>query len=130
MVDLVSTRVGSIKDAAEKLHAVPFSVYTMDSVLYDAVYVADGAKSAENLTLHMNAVRFLQNAYVHCKPIGVSGAGHELFKLACPRVNDKGEAGVVIGLKPANDFLASMSRHRYWERENTLKPGFEQKPDV
>jgi len=130
MVDLVSTRVGMIKDAAGKLFEVPFSVYTVDSVLFDAVYIADGAKSAENLTLHMNAVRFLQNAYVHCKPIGVSGAGRELFKLGCPRVNDKGEPGVVIGLKLAGDFLGLMSRHRYWERENTLKPGFEQKPDV
>lgn len=129
-VDLVSTRVGSIKDSGGKLHPVPASVYTVDSVLYDAIYVADGADSAENLTLHMNAVRFLQNAYVHCKPIGVSGAGHELFKLACSRVNDQGEAGVTIGQKPSADFLTSMSRHRYWERENTLKPGFEQKPDV
>lgn len=130
MADLVSTRVGTIKDSAGKLHPVGFSVYTVDSVLYDAVYIADGAKSAENLTLHMNAVRFVQNAYVHCKPIGVSGAGHELFKLACSRVNDKGEAGVTIGVKQTAEFLASMGHHRYWERENTLKPGFEQKPDV
>ncbi len=130
MVDLVSTRVGMIKDAGGKLFEVPFSVYTVDSVLFDAVYIADGAKSAENLTLHMNAVRFLQNAYVHCKPIGVSGAGRELFKLGCPRVNGKGEPGIVIGLKLADDFLGLMSRHRYWERENTLKPGFEQKPEV
>ncbi|MCW5872432.1 MAG: catalase [Candidatus Eremiobacteraeota bacterium] len=129
-VELISTRVGMVKDSAEKLHPVGFSVYTVDSVLYDAVYVADGAKSAENLTMHMNAVRFLQNAYVHCKPIGVSGAGQELFKLACPRVNDKGEAGVTIGLKRADEFIASMARHRYWERESTLKPGFEQRPDV
>jgi catalase len=128
MADLVSTRVGNIKDRDGKLHPVSFSVYTVDSVLYDAVYIADGAKSAENLTLHMNAVRFLQNAYVHCKPIGVSGAGLELFKLGCPRVNDKGEAGITIGLKETAEFLASMSRHRYWERENTLKPGFEQNP--
>ena len=130
MVDLVSTRVGSIKDSSAKIHPVHFSVYTVDSVLYDAVYLADGEKSAENLTLHMNAVRFVQNAYVHCKPIGVSGAGHELFKLACTRVNDEGEAGVTIGTQPTDAFLASMLRHRYWERENTLKPGFEQKPDA
>lgn len=129
-VDLVSTRVGNIKDSSGKLHPAPASVYTMDSVLYDAVYLVDGAKSAENLTLHMNAVRFVQNAYVHCKPIGVSGAGRELFKLACSRVNDKGEAGVTIGVQPTANFLASMSRHRYWERENTLKPGFEEKPEA
>lgn len=130
LAELVSTRVGSIKDSAGKLHPVPFSVYTVDSVLFDAVYIADGAKSAESLTLHINAVRFVQNAYVHCKSIGVSGAGRELFKLACSRVNDKGEAGVVIGPKVAADFMTSMSTHRYWERESALKPGFEPKPDA
>jgi catalase len=129
-IDLVSTRVGSIKDAAGQSHPVPFSVYTVDSVLFDAVYIADGSKCAENLTLHINAVRFVQNAYVHCKPIGVSGAGLQLFAMACPRVNSKGEAGVVIGLKLAANFLASLSIHRYWERENTLKPGFEQNPEA
>ena len=118
--DLVATRVGKIKDASGKLSEAPFSVYTVDSVLFDAVYVADGS---ESLKLHINAVRFLQNAYVHCKAIGVSGSGRELLKLSCPQVSDKGEAGVVIGQKPADDFLALMSQHRYWERESKLKPG-------
>lgn len=130
LVELVSTRVGLIKDAQEKTIKAPFSIYTVDSVLFDAIYVADGPTSAKNLSMHINAVRFVQNAYVHCKPIGVSGAGHQLFKLACPDVSDTGEAGVLIGTRLEGNFIATLGNHRYWERENALKPGFEQKPDL
>ena len=130
LVELVSTRVGLIKDAQEKTVKAPFSIYTVDSVLFDAIYVADGPTSAKNLSMHINAVRFVQNAYVHCKPIGVSGAGHQLFKLACPDVSDTGEAGVLIGTRLEGNFIATLGNHRYWERENALKPGFEQKPDL
>jgi catalase len=130
LVELVSTRVGKIKDSGGKLHMAPFSIYTVDSVLFDALYLVDGVKSVENLSLHINALRFLQNAYVHCKPVGISGSACELLKLACPKVNPQGQAGLLVGLKISAEFVGSLSRHRYWERENTLKPGFEEKPDV
>ncbi|MFN8613727.1 MAG: catalase [Vulcanimicrobiota bacterium] len=130
--ELVATRVGKIKDEAGRLHPADFSIYTVDSVLFDAVYVADGKKSVETLAQHINAQRFLQTAYIHCKPLAVVGEGLRLLKLACPGANDRGEAGLLTGpggAELASSFLKAIGQHRFWEREATFKPDFEERPD-
>lgn len=112
---LVSTRVGQVTDDSGKSWDVPFSLYTADSVVFDAVYVADGEKSLKNLLPHLNASRFVQTAYAHCKPLGFRGAGQQLLERACPKPTG---AGIAEG----EDFVALLQQHRYWEREATLKP--------
>lgn len=123
MVEPVSTRVGKILDSKGRTRLVNFSLYTADSVLFDAVYVADGEKGVENLQLHANAPRFVQTAYMHCKPLGVSGAGQKLLARLSLSGDEPG-----LAIDDVQRFIASLNTHRYWEREALFKPAFEPGP--
>lgn len=99
------------------------------SVLFDAVYVADGAASVAKLQEDADAVRFVNEAYRHCKPVAASGAGIELLKSAAypGAVDILGAEGVVTSADAqvaalASAFIAAMAQHRYWNRELKAMP--------
>jgi catalase len=86
--------------------------------------VPAGAASAQALMKCGDAVRFVLDAYRHCKPLCLIGESVELLRAAgVPPAEAEAPAGVVIGtnepttrLQMAQDFIAAIARHRHWNR--------------
>jgi catalase len=101
---------------------------TVGSVLYDGVVVAGGAESAQALAADPGAVRFVEEAYRHGKPVGLLGAGAQVFARAVPDV--AGDVGPELGVLTADeggdaagfagDFAAALAKHRFQQRPGRL----------
>jgi catalase len=66
-----------------------------------------------------DSVHFIQEAYRHCKPIGVTKDAAELLKeggISTPAL------GVVVGDAGGQDFstkfIAAIAQHRFWARHD------------
>jgi catalase len=85
----------------------------MPSVLFDAVVVPDGAKTATGLAKLGHAREFLRDQYRHCKPILLSGAGEELAKAANVPTGDGADWAIVRDVRA---FIVAVGKHRNWGR--------------
>ena len=114
---VVAPRLGVLKAADGGEIAVDFSLLTVGSVLFDAVFIPGGAASVKALKAEAPAVLFVHEAYKHCKAIAASGAGKELLPEAKP---DEGivlcEDAQVGNAGPA--FITAIAQHRAWSRES------------
>ena len=126
---IVATHLGAIKGENGQQMLVNGTFQSTASVLYDAVYVAGGAASVAKLRADADAVRFVNEAYRHCKPIAASADGIELLKAAAyPGATDiLGAEGVVTSSEPqvaklATEFMAAIAQHRFWNRELKAMP--------
>jgi len=126
---IVAPHLGFIASANGNQIKVDQSFLTSASVLFDAVYVADGAKSAALLQGEPDAIHFVNEAYKHCKAIAASGAGAKLIEISAvgAKLKNEGksgdkttETGVLID-RVANEFITAIAQHRFWERENPGK---------
>jgi len=108
--------------------AVDFSLRTVSSVLFDAVFVPGGNKSVTALSNEPDAQHFVNEAYKHCKAIAVIGDAAS-FLNGCGLTPDKAtgklvpEEGVINGSSAnraaaADAFVKAVSQHRAWSREN------------
>ncbi|NLR66254.1 catalase HPII [Chitinophaga varians] len=113
-VQLIAPRLGSVKTTGSGSVEADQSLLVAASVLFDAVYVPGGADSATVLEQHPDAIRFINEAYRHCKPIAVAGEGLQVLKAT--HVPPKEAPGVVVNGQP-KAFIAAMAQHRFWERE-------------
>ena len=140
---IVAPRLGFLKGAGGKEFSIEFSLLTASSVLFDAVYVPGGDKSALALLSERDALEFVTDAYRHCKTLAATGAGATLLA-ACPgletlgnhkasggrRKNGKGTTskgkgsmeGIVVGTDdsvPATvqELIALLAKHRHWTRQ-------------
>ena len=125
---IVAPHLGFIETVNGKHIKVDQSFLTSASVLFDAVYVPDGAKSVALLQGEPDAAHYVNEAYKHCKAIAANGAGAKLTEISAmgSKLKSEGksgekitEAGVLIDGNP-NDFIKAIAQHRFWERE---KPG-------
>jgi catalase len=106
---------------------VDFSLPTVCSVLFDAVYVAGGPKCVESLTTDTRAVEFVEEAHKHCKAIAATSDA--VGFLNSTRVASSIEAkdpAIVVDNRPtklvAAAFVEAISQHRNWEREPKTLP--------
>jgi catalase len=122
---IIASHLGHITAVDGKKLKVDQSFLTAASVLFDAVYVPGGAKSADLLKKLPDAVQFINEAFKHCKAIAAEGAGVEFIQTTDAGKNthttgkdDKTEAsnGVLINGNP-NDFIKAIAQHRFWQRE-------------
>lgn len=113
-VQLIAPRLGAVKTTGSGSVEADQSLLVAASVLFDAVYVPGGADSATVLEQHPDAIRFINEAYRHCKPIAVAGEGLQVLKAT--HVPPKEASGVVVNGQP-KAFIAAMAQHRFWERE-------------
>jgi hypothetical protein len=95
---------------------VDWSLLTVGSVLFDAVFVPGGALSTEALGADGAAVLFVREAYKHCKAVGGGGSGLAMLRAAS--LDD------AIGTVPA--FLKAIAQHRGWAREEQAQPRYKQ----
>ncbi len=107
--------------------------HTTSSLMYDAVYVPGGREGVDALKMQGPALKFVTEAFMHCKPIAAFGEGVELLDAAhLVGVNlsngsqpnhiatDKGVIAAYKGAEPAalaQEFRTAIAQHRFWERD-------------
>jgi catalase len=124
---IIAPRLGTLTTAQGQDVTVDWSFLTAGSVLFDAVFVPGGQKSATTLVAEPRAVEFVGEAYKHCKTIGSTGEGAALLEAAgigagkAQPGQKEVSAGVVVGKGSDNgftaDFIKAVAQHRHWSRE-------------
>ncbi|HEY2669675.1 MAG TPA: catalase [Rugosimonospora sp.] len=129
--DVLAPMAGQIRTANRDTLELPDAkgLYTMASVLYDAVVVAGGEDSVAALVEDGYAAHFVAEAYKHAKPVGAVAEGVALLRRAgLPGADgrpapDGAGAGVVIQSEagPADadfleEFMAVLAGQRYFQR--------------
>ncbi len=120
---VIAPVLGSITSAAGKQVAVNESFLIAASVVYDAVFIPAGPKSATTLKHNADALHFINEAYKHCKVIAADGEGAEVINASYIGDNkkDTNKAGVLISdaknSKLEKEFIKAIAQHRVWERE-------------
>src|SRR5688500_10941483 len=123
---VIGPRGGTLNGGRGARIPVDFSLLTVGSVLFDAVFVPGGADSVKALTEDAKAVLFVNEAYKHCKAIAAVGAGLALLpptgSVKSPAKAGAIEEGVIAGgdadvAKVASDLIRAMAQHRAWSRE-------------
>jgi catalase len=130
---VVAPRLGVLMGAQGGEVNIDFSLLTVGSVLFDAVYVPGGEKSVETLKGEGKALHFINEAYKHCKAIAATGAGIDLLRASyfgaerLPASNNAGnqihvDEGIIISRDAhagdlATEFIKAIAQHRHWSRE-------------
>ena len=126
---IISSHLGFIVTTKGTRLKVNQSFLTAASVLFDAVYVPDGAQSVALLKDEPEAVPFINEAYKHCKAIAANGAGTELLFLTDGGIkihgdgktgNDTNAAMGVLINRSAQEFINAIAQHRFWERQKSI----------
>lgn len=121
-VKLISPTLGFIKDSTGRSINVDQSFLHTASVLFDAVFIPAGAKSAGVLIHEPDALHFINEMYKHCKVIASEKEGTELVKASYvgKKLADKTDADALAGIlidASAKKIIAAIAQHRFWERE-------------
>lgn len=124
VIAIVAPHLGMLKTSAGKTLKIDASLQTVASVLFDAVYVPGGKSSADALAQEPDALRFVHEAFMHCKAIATTGEGEMLLKAAL-QPDMLSSDGLISGSneaadKVANDFIKAIAQHRFWSREKSL----------
>jgi catalase len=113
---IVAPHGGSLKAEGGGALTVDFTLLTVGSVLFDAVFVPGGERSTSALAGDATAVLFVREAYKHCKAIAASGAGLALVEAAGIDAKDVLTRPDADG-RLADAFVKAIARHRDWSRE-------------
>ncbi|MEO6039528.1 MAG: catalase HPII [Saprospiraceae bacterium] len=126
---IIAPKMGKIVGAAGGEINVDQSFLGAASVLFDAVYVPSGAKSAQALIAEPDAIHFVNEAYKHCKAIAATGDGADLLNESYigmgrtgkkEKLPDTAALGLLIDGSP-EDFVQAIAQHRFWDREKMRK---------
>jgi catalase len=134
VVETIAQRLGSVTGADGSAIPVDRSAVTVDSVMYDAVFVPGGEASATALAAMPKVRAFITEAYGHAKPLAAAGAGVRVLQeaqlpgaaLAGPRTRTvTNEHGVLTvagaaGSDFATQLIAAIAQHRFWDRPGQL----------
>ncbi|HET9062708.1 MAG TPA: DJ-1/PfpI family protein, partial [Candidatus Binatia bacterium] len=130
VVDIVSSRLGTIASEEGPPVTVDKSHLITASVFYDAVFVPGGAASVASLTGEGKAIAFVHEAFRHGKPIAACSEGVDLLVAAAlpairlaedadrTAVEDKGVVTAVGKQLPAliRGMVTAMKAHRHFDR--------------
>jgi len=105
---------GSVTCDEDMDHKVDAAIMTTESVLFDAIYVPGGKKSVETLQEKAKFVKFINEAFKHCKAIAVDNEAEMLLEDSVVAKYKKDKA-ILINEKP-KDFIAAIAKHRNWDR--------------
>jgi catalase len=120
--EIVAPHVGEVEGDGGVIEATK-TFANSSSVLFDAVYVPGGLESVGTLTEMPDALRFVDEAYKHGKPIAASAEGVDLIKKAntgkLVTDEDAAEQGVLYASDAkslASDFIEAIANHRFHDR--------------
>jgi catalase len=108
--ELIAAHAGVVTDSKGKPQKVNRAAPNAPSVVYDGVVVL-GGESAAVLALSGLAIHFVNEAFLHGKPLAFFGDGSELMETARLPEAD-GTNGIVIDGDIAS-FIAAMKQHRF-----------------
>lgn len=114
MVKIVASHGGKVTCDTDMEHDVDASIMTTESVLFDAIYVPGGKKSIDCLTQNAKFLKFVKEAYKHCKAIAVEGDAKKLLDQA-GIMEDKDDTALLIDESP-DAFIKAIAKHRNWNR--------------
>ncbi|TYP75303.1 catalase [Aquimarina intermedia] len=114
MVKLIAPTGGTVLCNHDTEHEVDASIMTTESVLYDAVYVAGGEESVEKLLKNSKYIKFINEAFKHCKAIAADKEGEKLIDTSYVK-EYKDDQAVFINKKP-KAFRDAIAKHRNWDR--------------
>jgi catalase len=133
IVKIIAPVSGTITGILGETIKVDHSFLTYSSVLVDAIFVPSGEKSVAALKRTPDAVHFIDEAFLHCKPIATEGEARELVDISYvknypnAKVNDHDlEALGIIKVDKTGDgmvmkFIKAIGQHRFFEREKLGK---------
>ncbi len=119
VLKLIAPTGGTIQCDTDMEHQVDASIHTTESVLYDAVYIPGGKKSIEKLMTAAKFIKFINEAFKHCKAIAVSNEGEDLLNETYAGGHKKDKA-ILINKQPSF-FCKAIEKHRNWERSDVSK---------
>jgi catalase len=112
MPEILSNTLAPVKGSDGKEQFPKRTLLSTDAVLFDAIYVLADYKANDEFAT--NVKKFIQETYMHFKPLGISNFASEFLK---PEMN--GQPGVTVGDgkgEYASRFIADISVHRHWDR--------------
>ena len=120
-VKVVSRILGTIKGTSGQEVPVDKSAITTDAIMFDAVFIPDGAASVTQLLKQGAAKQFVAEAFKHGKAIGAVGEGIQLlYNSSIPGVVT---APVGSSLNTfVEQFTAAIAQHRHWGRPQDQVP--------
>jgi len=122
---IVAPTLGTIITDQDGAIPANFSFLTASSVLFDAVYIPDGI-GLNALIENDDVNEYLHDAYKHCKVIGADGRATAVIGAASFAAKiSADDDGLILTNEAAteafaDDFIAAMGQHRFWEREPNL----------
>ncbi|KMY55774.1 catalase [Bacillus sp. FJAT-27231] len=119
--EIVSGHVGMITSTDGQQQEAVHSFLTSDPVVFDAIYVAGGQASVEQMKKNQKAAEFIKDAFKHFKTIGAAAEGGELLVAAGIQAGSDPGVVTVHDAKEVKDFsesfIAALAEHRHWSRQ-------------
>ncbi len=114
MVKLIAPHGGTITCDSGMEHKVDASIMTTESVLYDAVFIPGGEKSIKALLTKSKFVKFVDEAFKHCKAIAVTNEGVQILESG--NMKDFKTDKAIFQDGKVKEFIEAIAKHRNWER--------------
>ena len=121
---VVSIKLGTLETLQGNTLDVETTMESMPNVLFDAMVIADGETSIDNLTMDGRTFEFLRDQYRHCKPILLPApAKHLLEKAGIATVLPSGapDPGLlvadVLNAEWIEKFITTLGQPRDYSRE-------------
>ena len=118
MLKLIAPHGGKVICDQDMEHSVDAAMSTTESVLFDAVYIPGGAKAIKALKKEGKYIKFINEAFKHCKAIAADSEGEDLLDVTFVK-EYKDDAAVHINKKP-DAFRQSIANHRNWDRRGVV----------
>jgi catalase len=129
--EIISPKLGIITGQNKSTITVDKTLFNTASVLFDAVYVPGGEESIKALSADGDAVHFLNEAFKHCKPIGLDNEALPVFertyfsnRIISDKKNSSEKTGIVINNNTKiflKSFINAIKQGRFWDREKIQK---------
>jgi len=127
-VEVIARSLGPVDSTDRTGVEAVTTLLTASSVMYDAVLIPDGEDNANALTGNDVAMRFVAEAYRHCKSIAAIGAGVQVIEALLAQSGvavGAADDGLVIGDRApevARAFATAIAQHRHWQRVPVSAP--------
>ena len=119
VIKLIAPHGGHVICDQNMKHKVDASIMTTESVLFDALYIPGGIESIEKLKTEAKFIKFINEAFMHCKALAADEQGESLLDKTY--VSDfKSDSAVLINQNPEN-FVNALAKHRNWDRMDNTK---------
>ncbi len=126
VVELIAPLLGTVTGKKKTAVKVDKSFLITASVLYDAVFIPEGAESIKALIAEPDAIEFVNQAYKHCKAIAAGNDAMNFINQTSISKKPAEQAGLIFSTDPKNNslakpFIKAVSQHRFWKREMESK---------